>query len=87
MRTALVVGGMPIANQLHRLKSGVEVGVVSDDYYVVMILLFQVLVGTPARLNDIIENHPWDIELCDVEIFVVDEVDCLFSMGFEQQVL
>lgn len=25
MRTALVVGGMPVANQLHRLKSGVEV--------------------------------------------------------------
>lgn len=26
MKTALVVGGMPVANQLHRLRSGVEVG-------------------------------------------------------------
>jgi len=26
MRTALVVGGLPIANQLHRLRSGVQVG-------------------------------------------------------------
>ena len=25
MRTALVVGGLPIANQLHRLRSGVQV--------------------------------------------------------------
>ena len=25
MRTALVIGGLPIANQLHRLKSGVQV--------------------------------------------------------------
>ena len=25
MRTALVIGGLPIANQLHRLRSGVQV--------------------------------------------------------------
>jgi superfamily II DNA/RNA helicase len=43
-------------------------------------------VCTPARLNDIIENHPQDIELADVEMFVVDEVDCMLSMGFETQV-
>lgn len=43
--------------------------------------------ATPARLNDIIENHPTDIELADIEVFVLDEVDCLLSMGFEPQVI
>ena len=45
------------------------------------------IVATPARLNDIIDNHPSDIELADVEVFVLDEVDCLLQMGFEPQVL
>ena len=27
MRTALVIGGLPLANQLHRLRSGVQVRV------------------------------------------------------------
>ena len=46
----------------------------------------QLVVATPARLNDILENHPSDVELADIAIFVLDEVDCLLSMGFESQV-
>ncbi len=70
MRTALIVGGIPVAQQLHRLRSGV-----------------QILIATPARLNDIITHHTSDIELMDVEMLVVDEVDCLLQMGFENQVM
>lgn len=44
------------------------------------------IVATPARLNDIIENHPSDINLADIEALVLDEVDCLLQMGFEPQV-
>ena len=44
------------------------------------------MVATPARLNDMIENHFEDIELGEVELFVLDEVDCLLNMGFESQV-
>ncbi len=70
MRTALIVGGVSVAQQLHRLRSGV-----------------QIVIATPARLNDIIVHHTSDIELMDVEILVVDEVDCLLQMGFENQVI
>ena len=69
MRTALIVGGVPLPQQLHRLRTGV-----------------QVVIATPARLNDIITHHTSEIELMDIEVFVVDEVDCLLQMGFENQV-
>ena len=49
--------------------------------------LFQMIIATPARLNDIIDNHPSDIVLADIEALVLDEVDCLLQMGFEPQVL
>ncbi len=42
--------------------------------------------ATPARLNDLLDHHPEEMELADIEIFVLDEVDCLLSMGFETQV-
>lgn len=44
------------------------------------------IIATPARLNDIITNHPSDIDLGDIEALVLDEVDCLLQMGFEPQV-
>ncbi len=69
MRTVLIVGGVPLAQQLHRLRTGV-----------------QVIVATPARLNDIITHHSAEIELMDIQLLVVDEVDCLLQMGFENQV-
>ena len=46
----------------------------------------QMIIATPAQLNDIITNHPSDIDLGDVEALVLDEVDCLLQMGFESQV-
>ena len=93
MKTALLVGGLPIAQQLHRLKTGVQV---QYSEHSVLILIcptkfksrcpLQMIIATPARLNDIIDNHPSDIELADVEALVMDEVDCLLQMGFEPQV-
>ena len=52
----------------------------SDGFYP------QIIIATPARLNDIIDNHPSDIDLADIEALVLDEVDCLLQMGFEAQV-
>ena len=39
------------------------------------------IIATPGRFNDIIANHP-----SDIEALVLDEVDCLLQMGFEPQV-
>ena len=69
MKTALVVGGLPIASQLHRLRGGA-----------------QFVIATPARLNDVLENHSSSVDLSDIGAFVLDEVDCLLQMGFETQV-
>ena len=41
------------------------------------------IIATPGRFNDIIANHPSDIDLGDIEVLVLDEVDCLLQMGFE----
>ena len=58
MRTALLVGGLPLANQLHRLRTGVQVG---PGFYSACsncsLPPGQVVVATPARLLDILENH------------------------------
>uniref|UniRef100_A0A1X7TXZ4 RNA helicase n=1 Tax=Amphimedon queenslandica TaxID=400682 RepID=A0A1X7TXZ4_AMPQE len=69
MRTALLIGGVPIANQLHRLKSNVKL-----------------LIATPARLLDILTNHGKSLCLSSsLQVLVVDEVDSLYQMGFEEQ--
>lgn len=51
-----------------------------------MHIFLQIIIATPARLNDIIDNHPSDIDLADIEALVLDEVDCLLQMGFGAQV-
>lgn len=69
MKTALLVGGMPIPPQLHRLSSGV-----------------QIIVATPGRIREIV-NTESSVDLSSVKVFVLDEVDIMLQMGFEQQVL
>ena len=56
-----------------------------DEFYAYIIII-QMIIATPAQLNDIIANHPSDIDLGDIEALVLDEVDCLLQMGFEPQV-
>ncbi|XP_054645292.1 probable ATP-dependent RNA helicase DDX59 isoform X2 [Dunckerocampus dactyliophorus] len=68
MRTALLVGGMPLPPQLHRLKSSIKV-----------------VIATPGRLLEISKQKA--VQLDKVKIVVVDEVDTMLKMGFQQQVL
>lgn len=68
MRTALLVGGMPLPPQLHRLKSSIKI-----------------VIATPGRLIEILKQKA--VQLDKVKILVVDEVDTMLKMGFQQQVL
>ncbi|KAF3690791.1 putative ATP-dependent RNA helicase DDX59 [Channa argus] len=67
MRTALLVGGMPLPPQLHRLKRSIKI-----------------VIATPGRLLEILRQKA--VELDKVKIVVVDEVDTMLKMGFQQQV-
>ncbi|XP_068445934.1 probable ATP-dependent RNA helicase DDX59 [Clinocottus analis] len=68
MRTALLVGGMPLPQQLHRLKSSIKI-----------------IIATPGRLIEILKQKA--VQLDKVKVVVVDEVDTMLKMGFQQQVL
>ncbi|XP_051899318.1 probable ATP-dependent RNA helicase DDX59 [Pristis pectinata] len=68
MRTALLVGGMPLPPQLHRLQQNIKV-----------------IIATPGRLLEILKQEA--VSLCGLQIVVVDEVDTMLKMGFQQQVL
>ncbi|XP_029988960.1 putative ATP-dependent RNA helicase DDX59 [Sphaeramia orbicularis] len=68
MRTALLVGGMPLPPQLHRLKRSIKI-----------------VIATPGRLLEIMKQRA--VVLDRVEVVVVDEVDTMLKMGFQQQVL
>ncbi|XP_039984101.1 probable ATP-dependent RNA helicase DDX59 [Xiphias gladius] len=68
MRTALLVGGMPLPPQLHRLKTSIKI-----------------VIATPGRLLEILRQKA--VQLDKVKVVVVDEVDTMLKMGFQQQVL
>lgn len=68
LRTALLIGGVPIAPQLHRLKHKI-----------------QIVVGTPGRINDILVNYE-SLQLKYVKMVVLDEVDVMLQMGFQNQI-
>ncbi|NXH15714.1 DDX59 helicase, partial [Bucco capensis] len=68
MRTVLLVGGLPLPPQLHRLKQTVKV-----------------IIATPGRLLEILKQG--SVKLNAIKIVVVDEVDTMLKMGFQQQVL
>ncbi|XP_051930515.1 probable ATP-dependent RNA helicase DDX59 [Hippocampus zosterae] len=68
MRTALLVGGMPLPPQLHRLKHSIKI-----------------VIATPGRLLEILKQKA--AQLDKVKIVVVDEVDTMLKLGFQQQVL
>ncbi|NXI16500.1 DDX59 helicase, partial [Irena cyanogastra] len=68
MRTVLLVGGLPLPPQLHRLRQSVKV-----------------IIATPGRLLEILKQS--SVQLHGIKIVVVDEVDTMLKMGFQQQVL
>nr|CAG8540348.1 12159_t:CDS:2 [Entrophospora candida] len=73
MKTVLLVGGLPMPNQIHRLKQGA-----------------QIAVATPGRLLDLlnnINNEDISLSMNNVHVLVLDEVDMMFKMGFENQVM
>lgn len=45
----------------------------------------ELIVGTPGRLLDLLTKH--NMELEDVDIFALDEVDCMLQRGFRDQVM
>lgn len=67
MKTALIVGGLPLPSQIYRLQQGV-----------------QVVFATPGRLTELIDKI--DTDFSEIKMLVIDEVDVLMQMGFEQQV-
>ncbi|CAG8509818.1 3730_t:CDS:2 [Funneliformis mosseae] len=69
MKTSLLVGGLPIPNQVHRLKQGT-----------------QIAIATPGRLIDILNQSNEELSMNNIHMFVLDEVDMMFKMGFEKQV-
>ncbi|KAF4789617.1 kinesin family member 14 [Turdus rufiventris] len=68
MRTVLLVGGLPLPPQLHRLKQSVKV-----------------IIATPGRLLEVLKKS--SVQVHGIKIVVVDEVDTMLKMGFQQQVL
>ena len=44
------------------------------------------MIGTPGRINDILDNHEDSLRLQQIKMVVLDEVDVMFQMGFLKQV-
>jgi ATP-dependent RNA helicase MSS116 len=40
------------------------------------------LIATPGRLNDLLENHGWGAKLSAIQTLVLDEADQLLDLGF-----
>ncbi|XP_069764042.1 probable ATP-dependent RNA helicase DDX59 isoform X2 [Narcine bancroftii] len=52
---------------------------------VTMTALREVIIATPGRLLEIMKQEA--VSLCELRVVVVDEVDTMLKMGFQQQVL
>lgn len=46
----------------------------------------QIIIGTPGRINDILDNHEQELDLQHVKMYVLDEVDVMLQMGFLNQI-
>ncbi len=63
VRTALIIGGVPVNRQRRSMAGGVDV-----------------LVATPGRLNDMMDQGL--VDLSDTGMLVLDEADQMLDMGF-----
>ncbi|KAG9296284.1 hypothetical protein G9A89_014876 [Geosiphon pyriformis] len=70
MKTGLLVGGLPLPNQIHRLSQGV-----------------QIAFATPGRFLEILKREKEEVLMGNIHMVVLDEVDMMFKMGFEVQVM
>ncbi len=44
-----------------------------------------ILIATPGRLADHLENHGFHRHLSDLKVYILDEVDRLLDVGFKPQ--
>jgi ATP-dependent RNA helicase DDX59 len=90
IRTALIVGGLPMPNQVISSSSTLRsLKPTHFDYFCQVYRLkssIQIVVATPGRLIDILVKHPELDCLGNVNLLVLDEVDMMLQMGFENQV-
>ena len=70
LTSALMVGGTSATDDLAKLEAGVT----------------DIVIGTPGRINDVLERCQEKVSLRDVAVLVLDEADVLLSMGFENTI-
>ncbi|KAI8977888.1 P-loop containing nucleoside triphosphate hydrolase protein [Pilobolus umbonatus] len=46
----------------------------------------QIIIGTPGRIVETVTHHPKLFKIWNIHMIVVDEVDAMFSLGFETQI-
>ncbi len=67
------------------LKTAVLIGGASMGYQIKQIRYNpHIIIGTPGRINDHLKQRT--LSLNTVSILVLDEADCMFDMGFAQQI-
>jgi superfamily II DNA/RNA helicase len=74
----------PLATALNRTVVPVYGGVGFDKQRQALSTSCDILVATPGRLNDLIDQG--DVQLEDIEIAIIDEADRMADMGFLPQV-
>lgn len=59
----------------------------TSEFLLIFFINFQILVATPGRLRDHIENTPgFATRLMGVKVLVLDEADRLLDMGFRKDI-
>lgn len=90
IRTVAVIGGLSREEQGFRLRMGCEVKqqqmhlVFRDSACVTYLFCWQIVIATPGRLIDVLENRYLVLSQCTY--IVLDEADRMIDMGFEPDV-
>ena len=86
IRTVAVIGGLSREEQGFKLRMGCEVSdpLAEEQYIISNHPCFQIVIATPGRLLDVLENRY--IVLSQCTYVVLDEADRMIDMGFEPDV-
>ena len=84
IRTVSIIGGASREEQGLRLRMGVEVRIICCALNIVSNDFFKVVIATPGRLMDVLENRYLALNQCTYVI--LDEADRMLDMGFEPEV-
>ncbi len=94
IRTVAVIGGLSREDQGFRLRMGCEVrvryytdclfSIPFSAFHVFFISFCQIVIATPGRLIDVLENRYLVLNQCTY--IVLDEADRMIDMGFEPEV-